>query len=83
MYEHNPFILESEHKRILASTQKRCDEKLADERKLGFWRGFSLTCWIAAVATVVGVGIGYAIGDDPVTSVCVPLYDQTGLERCQ
>lgn len=41
MAEPNPFILRSEHNRILGAAQQRYDEKVRDARKIGYWQGIA------------------------------------------
>jgi hypothetical protein len=51
-----PFILVSEHKRILGATQERYDHSIRQHRQIGFWKGIACTVWIAGIsAFVVGL----------------------------
>jgi hypothetical protein len=57
-----PFILKSEHKRVLASAQDRYDRELALRERLGFWRGVGQTVWISGFMALFGGLLAFNIG---------------------
>lgn len=62
MAEKNPFILLSEHKRVLASAQARYDEELKLRERIGFWRGLGTAAWIGGALTFAALLIGVQFG---------------------
>jgi hypothetical protein len=83
----NPLILYSEHKRVLNDAIKRGDERTKEAATRGFYRALAEAMWVAVLAGIIGAVAGFNFGmgymekvDD---GICVPMYDQTGYERCQ
>lgn len=84
----NPLILYSEHKRVLDSAIKRGDEREKEAARRGFYKGLAdaslLTVLVAIIAAIAGFDFGLSVTPDyDRSNVCVPLYDNTGYERCQ
>lgn len=82
----NPLILYSEHKRVLGDAIKRGDEQVRAARYRGYLEGVAATMWLALIVGLIcGVaGLNFGLNlQEPQNNVCVPLYDNTGYERCQ
>jgi hypothetical protein len=83
----NPLILYSEHKRVLADAIKRGDENTRLARYQGRLQGVGdtllLTVILAVIAAIAGFNFGLGYSDTALNNICVPLYDNTGYERCQ
>lgn len=58
----NPFILQSEHKRVLASAFERADERVKDAKLYGYWRGIASTAWITVLFGLVAFVAGAMVG---------------------
>jgi anti-sigma-K factor RskA len=61
----NPFILVSEHRRILASVYERADERVETANRYGFWRGVAGTAWVTVLIGCVGFAAGFMVGVVP------------------
>jgi hypothetical protein len=57
-----PFILVSEHKRIIASAFERADERVETANRYGYWRGVAATAWISVLLGCVGLVAGFMVG---------------------
>jgi hypothetical protein len=62
LHEDDPFILRSEHRRVLASAQERYDRNLELEEKIGFWRGVSHSIWLMSAAVAFAGVAGFLMG---------------------
>jgi hypothetical protein len=57
-----PFILKSEHTRILSSAQQRYDRARLDALKIGFWRGVASVVWLSAIGAVFLAVAAFSFG---------------------
>ena len=83
----NPLILYSEHKRVLSDVLKRRDEEVRAAKREARLQGVADTLMLAVILAVIAAIAGFNFGirfcDVPANNICVPLYDNTGYERCQ
>jgi hypothetical protein len=83
----NPLILYSEHKRVLTDAIKRGDERAREAEKRGYYHALAEAMWAAVITCLIGAAVGFNVGmsytPDDQSNICVPLYDNTGFERCQ
>lgn len=83
----NPLILYSEHKRVLEDAIKRGDERTQQAERRGFYRALAEAMWavvlVGMIGAIVGFNFGISYNIEQQNNVCVPMYDNTGFERCQ